>query len=171
MVVSGDDVTGQDFALTRPGAIGGMVSDASDDPVEGAEVTVDGPGGPQPLTTDRAGQFFLDGLTAGTYDIDLTPPTGFTAVGPDEQTVVITGAGEVRGGIDFEVGPTETTPTPSPSPSPTTGSGTGSGTTGSSGSGALPDTGAGFGPGLPVTGLLLLGGGALLMSVRRMRSR
>ncbi|MBE7163191.1 MAG: carboxypeptidase regulatory-like domain-containing protein, partial [Williamsia herbipolensis] len=66
VAVSGSDVTGQDFDLTRPGAIGGRVTDAVDDgPVAGAVVTVTGPGGPVTLRTDDAGRYFLDDLDPG----------------------------------------------------------------------------------------------------------
>ena len=127
--VISEDVVGQDFALSRPGALGGTVHlGTADGPgVGGVTLQVTGPGGPHTLTADADGGYFLDDLPAGTYEIRLVLPTGYVGVGPVVRTVTITAAGEIRGGQDFVVSaapaPTTSptsTPTSSASPSPTT---------------------------------------------------
>jgi hypothetical protein len=141
VTVAGTDVTDQDFALSRRGAVGGQVTDDSGAPIAGAEVLVDGPGGSRTLTTDPAGQYFLDGLAAGTYTLTLSVPDGYDAVSPTTLTVTITAAGEIRGGQDFvvEQAPDEPSPTPTP-PNPT--DSTPPTTPGvNPGTGWLPDTG------------------------------
>lgn len=199
LTVAESDLVGQDFALSRPGALGGAVTGTQ---IAGVEVVVDGPGGPRTLSTDAEGQYFLDGLPAGTYTITVTPPDGTTVGGPSTRTVTTTAAGEIRGGQDFALvaapapSPTPTptpTPTPSPSPSPTTSPSPGSpsvspsdspspeptGTptageppTGDRGRGGddLPDTG---GPELALAGLggTLLLGGLLLLTRSHRRTR
>ena len=176
VVVAGDDVTDQDFDLTRPGALGGSVTDGTD-PVAGVDLVVDGPGAPQPVTTDADGQFFLDGLDAGTYEIDLTVPDGFTAVGPPQRTAEITDQGETLGGQDFELARVAATPTPSPTPSPsatpttTAGSDT-SGSAATASSTELPSTGSDVTPGVVLLGaLLVVAGTALLAGSRLLRRR
>ncbi len=180
--VDADDVTGQDFALSRPGAISGMVTDSTNDdaPVPDAEVTVDGPGGPEVITTDSDGRFFVDGLDAGDYDIDLTPPAGFVPDGPAQQMTTITDEGEIRGGIDFAVTPVAAAPTPSPSPSPsaspsaTPSAGTSAGSSGAgpaSTSSSLPDTGSDVGGGFVLGALLLVGAGAIVLVGNRIARR
>ena len=175
--VAADDVPGQDFALSRAGAIGGTVANG-DEPVAGAEVTIDGPGGPQVVTTDRGGQFFLDGLSLGDYDIDLTLPAGFSADGPTEKTTTITDEGEIRGGIDFAVTPVAAEPTPTPSPSsspsatPTPGTSTGSSNGGpASTSSTLPDTGSDVSGIFVLGALLLVGAGAVVLVGNRIARR
>jgi hypothetical protein len=103
VTVGADDLTGIDFALARPGAIGGTVTDDQGAPVPGAGVLVSGPDGDTPLTTDDAGTYFVDGLPAGDYAITLTVPDGYTATGPVERAVTLTDAGESRLDQDFEV--------------------------------------------------------------------
>ena len=104
LTVAAADLTDQDFALQRPGAVGGQVVHQQDgSPVSGVAIVVDGPGGPRHLTTDTDGHYFLDGLTAGTYTISVTPPAGSTVTGPGTLTVVITAAGEIRGDQDFRL--------------------------------------------------------------------
>ena len=174
------DLPDQDFALTRPGAISGSVTDSSkeDEPVPGAQITIDGPGGPQTLTTDDDGQFFLDDLDAGDYDIDFTPPDGFVPDGPAERTTTITDEGEIRGGIDFAVTPVAAEPTPTPSPSaspsasPTPGTSTGSSNGGpASTSSSLPDTGSDVSGIFVLGALLLVGAGAVVLVGNRIARR
>ncbi|PRZ44058.1 LPXTG-motif cell wall-anchored protein [Antricoccus suffuscus] len=106
VAVGAADVTGQDFALTRPGALGGQVTDASSgSALSGATVTVTGPGGNRTLITDPDGNYFLDGLAPGTYNIVFTVPDGYTADGVTQRSVAITELGEIRGGQDFAVTP------------------------------------------------------------------
>ncbi|KRC39978.1 hypothetical protein ASE15_19280 [Oerskovia sp. Root22] len=107
VTVGSDDVTGVDFALARPGAIGGTVTDDQGAPVPGAEVLVSGPDGDVPLTTDDAGTYFVDGLPPGDYTIALTVPEGYTAGGPVESAVTLTSAGESRLDQDFAVTPVD----------------------------------------------------------------
>lgn len=169
------DVTGQDFALGRPGALGGTVTqDGTGAPRAGVTVTLDGPGGQQVLTTDAEGGYFVDGLAPGSYTIRVTAPDGSDVVGTAEHTVTITAAGEIRGGQDFVLGAEPVTPTPTPTPSPTPqpsghagsggsgGSGE-SGGAGAAGSGALPDTGG------PDRGWLAAGGAILLVGIGLVR--
>ncbi|QIG43355.1 hypothetical protein G5V58_11785 [Nocardioides anomalus] len=191
------DVTQQDFALTRPGTVTGTVTDAGG-PVGGVSVVVDGPGGPQSLTTDAGGGYLADGLAPGAYTVTVTPPAGSTVAGAGVLTTTITAAGEVRGGLDFVLAapaspsatpsattsaspsasptaaPTTRTPHPQPSGTGTPGSGGpgGTGNTGDQdgGASALPDTG---GPSwflAPVAAGLLLAGAALLLRERHRRS-
>lgn len=100
--VGADDVTGVDFALARPGTVGGTVTDDAGDPVPGATITVDGPGGPVTLTTDGAGGYFVDGLAPGDWTITLTVPDGYTA-DETERSVSVTAAGESFLAEDFAV--------------------------------------------------------------------
>jgi len=109
-------LAGQDFALTRPGALSGAVVDATGTGVPGVGVTVTGPGAPTTLTTDAAGGYYLDGLTAGGYTVTPVAPAGQTVTTPATLAASITAAGEVRGGLDFVLA---TAAAPSPSPSPT----------------------------------------------------
>ena len=104
ITVTGAGLTGQDVALSRPGALGGAVT-LDGAPAAGVSLTVDGPSGTQSLQTDAEGQYFLDTLPAGSYTITLTVPGGAVAAGPTTRTVIITAAGEVRGGQDFTLTP------------------------------------------------------------------
>ncbi len=130
VTVAAADVTGVDFALTRPGAIAGTVTDAdSGEPVGDVTIEVDGPVGPVLETeTDDAGGYLVDGLESGDYEVVVVPPPGTEVVGDGVRDVTITDAGEIRGGQDFqlqaeETGPTEpptSTESPSATASPTT---------------------------------------------------
>lgn len=118
-------LTGQDVALSRPGAVSGTVSRGGQ-PVAGVEVVVSGPGRQEVLTTDAEGGYYLGELGAGAWTVTVRPPPGTVVDGPPSRTVTITAAGEVRGGQDFVLvaapTPTPTTPAPTsanPSPSPT----------------------------------------------------
>jgi len=172
VAVVATDVGGQDFALERPGALSGTVhlDSGTGDGLAGVGLEIDGPGGPRTLQTDAAGGYFLDGLAAGTYELRVVVPAGYVGIGPLVRTVTITAAGEIRSEQDFVV-TRATTPVPTPTPTPTPGSGgTGSGGTGSGGTGTLPDTGAGSIM-LLVAGVLLLGGGVVLITLRPRRIR
>lgn len=100
VAVAAEDVTDVDFALARPGAVGGVVTDDAGDPVPGATVTVDGPAGPVELVTDADGAYFLGDLAPGDYAIVLTVPDGYTATSTERQ-VTISAAGENRLDQDF----------------------------------------------------------------------
>ncbi|WP_285103387.1 carboxypeptidase regulatory-like domain-containing protein [Promicromonospora sp. MEB111] len=91
--VGADDVTGVDFGLSHPGAIGGTVTDDAGEPVAGATVTVTGPDGPVTLVTDDVGGYFVGDLPPGDYTITLTVPDGYTA-DVTERSVTVTSAGE-----------------------------------------------------------------------------
>lgn len=111
-------LTAQDIALSRPGAVAGTVT-RDGAPVADVEVVVDGPDGPRVLRTDTEGQYSLDGLAPGTYVITVRAPAGTVVVGEPSRSVVITAAGEIRGGQDFVLGAAPTS-TPTPTPVPTT---------------------------------------------------
>lgn len=114
------DKTGQDFALTRPGALGGQVIDsATATAAADATITVRGPDGDQRVPVEADGSYFLDGLTSGTYEITVTAPAGYLAVGPSTRTVVITDRGEIRGGQDFTIRTAPPTSTAPPRPTQT----------------------------------------------------
>ncbi|MBD8080049.1 MSCRAMM family protein [Cellulosimicrobium arenosum] len=102
VTVTGEDVPGIDFALARPGAVGGTVTDDAGEPVPGVTVTVSGPDGPVELVTDEAGVYFLDGLGSGDRTITLTVPDGYGAT-TTEREVILTAAGENRLDQDFVV--------------------------------------------------------------------
>lgn len=162
--VEDDDVTDVDFALFRPGAIGGTVLDDSGDFVPGATIEITGPDGTETLTTDEEGNYYLDDLSPGDYTITITPPDRYTVVGDESLEVTLTAAGESRLDQDFEVAaeddavpPDEeddTTPDTAPDDEET-----------------LPDTGAGVAA-LAGLGTLLIAGGvaALNASARGRRS-
>lgn len=174
VTVGTTDVTGQDFALGRPGAVGGTVTQqGTGAPRPGVTVTVDGPGGTRTLATDAEGGYFTDGLAPGSYTIRVTAPDGSDVVGVAEHAVTITAAGEIRGGQDFVLGADVVTPTPTPTPTPAptpapgghggAGGAGGPGGSGTGGSGALPDTGG------PDRGWLAVGGAVLLVGIGLVR--
>jgi hypothetical protein len=152
VVVAGNDITGQDFELERPGAIGGAVrqGSASGAGVGDVTVEVDGPGGAHTLQTDAAGDYFLGDLAPGSYQIRIVVPAGYDGIGTLTRTVTITAAGEIRSDQDFVILPSAT-PTPTPVPTPTTAGGGG----GAGSPGTLPDVGGGSSTPLVVAGLLL----------------
>ncbi|KRF14359.1 hypothetical protein ASH02_08415 [Nocardioides sp. Soil796] len=117
VTVNGTDLTNQDFALERSGALGGQVTRAGT-PVPGVVVTVEGPGGTRVLTTDGEGRYFLDDLPPGTWTIAVTAPDGTRVDGPSTRSVEITAAGEIRGDQDFRLVADDDTATPTASPSP-----------------------------------------------------
>lgn len=102
------DVTDVDFELFRPGSLGGMVVDDAGDPVPGVTIEVTGPDGPVTLTTDDEGNYYLDDLPPGEYNVVITAPDGFTVDGEDEYTITITEAGESELDLDFRVVPEDT---------------------------------------------------------------
>lgn len=114
-------VSGQDFALTRPGAVSGAVVDATGAPAPGVAVTISGPDAPATLQTDAAGGYYLDGLGAGSYTVAPAAPAGQNVAAPAILSTSISAAGELRGGLDFALAPVATTPpTAAPSPSAST---------------------------------------------------
>ncbi|WP_370616805.1 MSCRAMM family protein [Mumia qirimensis] len=188
VTVGDDDVTGQDFALTRPGSLGGQVT-GEDGPQPGVSVVVDGPGEPVTLTTDEDGGYYLGDLPAGTYTIDVTPPDGYEVVGEATLTVTITDAGEVAGGQDFVVRAVATTapptaPTTGPTASPGGSAGTpdppadepsdpsdGTGDDSTGDSGELPDTGGTALAALLLGGAFAVVGGGALWAGKGLRRR
>ncbi|MBN9620592.1 MAG: carboxypeptidase regulatory-like domain-containing protein, partial [Actinobacteria bacterium] len=150
------DLTGQDFDLDRPGALGGTVTDTTGASVAGVVVHVSGPGGPRTVTTDAAGNYFVSDLDAGSYQVTITTPDGYRVSSTVTLGTTITSAGEIRGGLDFVLARIGTTPPTSPA--------------GSSPSSPIAATGSPTGP-LLLVGLLLLGVGGLLTGLgRRHRS-
>ena len=116
ITVPAGGLTGQDVALTRPGALGGGVT-TDGAPASDVAVTVDGPGGPRTVRTDAEGQYFLDDLPAGSYTISISVPSGLAVAGATTRTVTITAAGEIRGGQDFTLTTVAVPPVP-PVPPP-----------------------------------------------------
>ena len=169
VVVGADDVGDQDFALSRPGSIAGTVhlDTLTGQGHAGVQIRVSGPDGDHTLTTDADGGYFLGGLPAGTYQIHVVVPDGFTGVGPLVHTVTITDAGEIRSDQDFVI--TATTQSPSPTASPT------ASPTGGPSTAATPTTSTAPGPPpgqeLPSTGstvglpFVLLGVGLVVAGV------
>ena len=105
--VGSDDLTGQDFALTRPGSIGGKVTDVTDPanpvPVHDAGITIDAAGSPITTHTDADGFYFVDDLDPARYDITVTVPDGDAAVSDTHRAATITAAGEDLGDENFTV--------------------------------------------------------------------
>jgi LPXTG-motif cell wall-anchored protein len=100
VAVASTDVTGQDFALSRPGSVTGTVTDStSDGGVAGVTVSLTGPT-TQTASTDADGDFFFSGLAAGTYDLTIALPSGYASATPADRTITITAAGEIVEG-DF----------------------------------------------------------------------
>lgn len=114
VTVTAEDLADLDFGLSRPGSVGGTVTDDADAPVAGATVTVTGPGGSITLASDDAGGYFTGDLAPGDYVITLTVPDGYTA-DVTERSVEVTGAGENWLEEHFAV---VRVPVPSPTPSP-----------------------------------------------------
>ncbi len=166
VTVAAADVTGVDFALTRPGAVTGTVSDAdSGDPVADVTIEVDGPGAVVEVETDDAGGYVLDGLDAGDYSIVVVPPPDTEAVGPAVLEATITEAGEVRGGLDFQLQAEGTEPSDPTDPTPGSPGATTSPTTvptAVEGGSTSPDTG-GTALWVAVVGALLLAAGSALV--------
>lgn len=77
-LTDGDDQA--DFAIRAivPVPISGTVTDDDGAPIGGAEVTIDGPGGPRTVTTDSAGRYLFDTNPAGTYSLEVAAPAGYT---------------------------------------------------------------------------------------------
>lgn len=114
VTVAAEDLADVDFALSRPGSIGGTVTDDAGEPVADATVTVTGPGGSITLATDAVGGYFTGDLPAGGYLITLTVPDGYTG-DVTGRPVTVTGAGENWLEEHFAV---VRVPVPSPTPSP-----------------------------------------------------
>ncbi|MFD6140742.1 collagen binding domain-containing protein [Promicromonospora sp. NPDC060271] len=144
VTVAAEDLTDLDLGLSRPGSIGGTVTDDAGAPVADATLTVAGPGGSITLATDAAGGYFTGDLAPGDYVITLTAPDGYTADGT-ERSVEVTGAGENRLGEHFDVVRLPV-PAPRPAPSATPSAGPTPDLTPEPSAGPAPGTGAG-GPG------------------------
>lgn len=164
--VATDDVEDVDFALATLGSFSGTVTTDDGEPIDGVTIEVDGPGGPQQLTTDADGTFGLGDLPPGTYTLTVVPLDATSVVGPATRTVAITPAGEAIGDQDFVLAEV-VVPSPSPSPSdptPPTPPGTGDDTL--PGTGLAPETFAwAIGGGV----VLVLGATLLIMARRRSR--
>ncbi|WP_235507757.1 MSCRAMM family protein [Agromyces sp. Root1464] len=159
--VATSDVTGVDFAIAKLGSIEGTVFTDDGTPFPGAAVTVTGPDGPTPLTSDPDGSYAVAALPPGEYTMTLTVPAGYTAVGPSTLTVTITEAGEVFSDQDFVI--LADVPTPTPPPTPPAGGAT---------AGALPATGVD--PALGTAAWMALGAlvvGVTALSTARLRRR
>lgn len=171
VTVADADRPGQDFALGRPGAVGGRVTGADGStPRPGVVVIVEGPGGTRELTTDPDGGFHAAGLAPGTWTVRVVAPDGSHVVGTASYTVTITAAGEIVGGRDFVIAadapPVDPDPDPEPEPEPAPGTPTPGGVT----TDGLPDTG---GPdrAWALAGAGSLGAGLVLLAGSRRRPR
>ncbi|WP_420112911.1 MSCRAMM family protein [Pseudactinotalea sp.] len=191
VTVEADDLMDVDFALQRPGSVGGYVGDDDGAPVADVTVTVTGPDGPVVVTTDAAGNYLVDDLPAGEYEVVIDVPDGYGAE-VTRRTVTISDAGERRLDVDFEVQvdveppttdpPTADPPTVDPSTDPTStdpaigGPSTSAsqdpapGASGGTGGNAVADTGAEVTAGLVLAGSLL-GLGLVMVALVRSRSR
>lgn len=108
--VADDDVSDQDFALARLGALGGTVTDADGNPLGGVTVIVSGPDGEHALTTDAEGGYFLGELEPGDYTAMIVVPEGAMIDGPEVLSATITAAGERVLDLDFTLAPEEQPP-------------------------------------------------------------
>jgi LPXTG-motif cell wall-anchored protein len=123
-VLKESDVSDADFALGAFGTASGTVTDTTARPVSALTVTLSGPGGVTPVSTDAAGGFAFGGLRAGTYEIMLTVPGDRHAIGTTTRTITITDAGETITGQDFVVSAIAPLDPVTPVPAQTGGSGT-----------------------------------------------
>ncbi|MEO9325835.1 carboxypeptidase regulatory-like domain-containing protein [Nocardioides sp. C4-1] len=189
VTISDADLVDQDFALGRPGALAGTVSD-DDGPVAGVVVEVDGPGGPVRLTTDEAGGYYLGDLGAGSYTVTVEAPPGTRVDGAGDLDASVTSAGEVVGGLDFALVDDASSPPPTDEPTdeptdkptgateePTGGTDDASGPGTDAGGGAsedpatgtaLPSTGGPSSLWLLLAGAALAGGTGLIVHSRRL---
>jgi hypothetical protein len=71
----GDKKESFKLTLVPTGAIGGRVSDAAGEPMQGVSVTAEGGGGGESATTDDKGQFGIGGLRPGKYRVKASPQT------------------------------------------------------------------------------------------------
>jgi hypothetical protein len=176
VTVEAEDLTDLDFGLSRPGSVGGTVTDDAGAPVADATVTVAGPGGSITLATDAAGGYFTGDLAPGDYVITLTVPGGYTA-DVTERSAEVTGAGENWLEEHFAVvrvpvpSPTPSpapsmAPTQSPTPEPSAGPAPGSDGVGGPGSGDLAATGATVGSIALAAAILVALGVALVRASR-----
>ncbi len=108
------------------------------------------------------GNYFVDDLSPGTYDIVVTPLPDTEVRGTDTRRATITVAGEIRANRNFVLAEAEAPAEPSPAPSgdPSPGPSEGPGSTAP---GELGDTGGPqlwltlIGAGLVIAGLALIG--------------
>lgn len=177
VAVADDDVVAQDFALERPGALGGAVHlDTSDGPGRAdVELKVTGPDATSSVITDAEGNYFVPDLPGGDYEIRVVLPDGFDGVGDLVRAVTITDQGEIRGGQDFvitrdAVPPPTDEPTATTSPSPSA-EPSGNPPERPSQTDDLPDTGSEVSPLVIMAGvaMVLLGLGAMLVAHNRRR--
>ena len=71
-----DDTTLPTLHLASGFSISGTLTDPSDNGVAGVEVLVNGDTGGGATTTDSNGDYFMGGLSAGFYGIEVLPPIG-----------------------------------------------------------------------------------------------
>lgn len=159
VAVTGEDVTGVDFALAREGVISGAVT-AGGAPVPGVTLTITGPDGSVRTVTDTTGAYALGSLPPGDYTVAVTAPPGYRVDGAASRTVTITAAGEIITGQDFALASTAPTTPPA-----------GPGATGPAGE--LADSGSSVPTGVLDGGAaaVVLGAGAVTVSGVRRRVR
>jgi LPXTG-motif cell wall-anchored protein len=102
VAVAATDITGQDFALSRPGSVTGTVTDgANGSPIAGVSITITGTSGTQTATSDADGDYLFAGLAAGTYQLTVGAAAGYQTATPTSRTITITAAGEIVADGDF----------------------------------------------------------------------
>ena len=82
-----------DFSIQAPvpptSTISGVVEDTQGDPVPDAVITIAGDDFTAKARTDEDGQFTLDDVPPGDYQITVDPPPGFAVVGDDTVAVTV----------------------------------------------------------------------------------
>ncbi len=102
-LTTGDDSA--DFTLRGPveADVTGEVSDEDGEGVPEAVIDVTGDGVDDSATTDQDGEYVVPDLPPGDYTLELEPPDGYQAAGPDPREVRVNQRGEVVAPTDFSV--------------------------------------------------------------------
>ena len=161
-----------DFAVQAPAPpaspVTGVVEDVQGDPVPDVVITIVGDDFTQTATTDEAGQFTLDDVPPGDYEITVDPPPGFEVVGDDTVPVTVPeGGGPLD--LDFTLRVVATpTATPTGTSAVTT---SGSASAPASTADMLPEVGGPSSALVPLGALLLGAGLGLVLAASRGRQR
>ncbi|MFI6426222.1 carboxypeptidase regulatory-like domain-containing protein [Promicromonospora sp. NPDC050880] len=90
--------TGNDFVVRAPASVSGTVTSGGE-PVAGAVVRLEGPGGTVTTTTAADGTYRFDDVLAGDHVVSVEAPDGYRVDGPATQDVTV-GSEDVTG-VDF----------------------------------------------------------------------
>ncbi|WP_162240057.1 LPXTG cell wall anchor domain-containing protein, partial [Plantibacter sp. Leaf171] len=153
------------FVLVADAVLGGLSGTIETDagaPLADVGVTVDTPAGEVVVTTDAEGAYLLDDLAAGSYEVTVTVPSGYTAEGAASAVAIVAADGSVVSVPAFVLVPDAVTPVPSASPSDPAVPGT---------SGRLPSTGADTMPWIVAAGVLFVLGAAGVVTAAVLRRR